>query len=99
MTWNQAITRGHGRDARVPARAPLDGKATRLQLAGRAVSPTATADPGPTLALAVPPVARVRALVVVPAAAATRLLRPVPTAHLLRRALVVLSSHEPHPAP
>src|SRR5699024_11939391 len=98
MTWNQAITRGHGRVARVPASAPLDGMATRLQLPRRKVWPTANADPVRTLAIVVPPVARVRALVVVPAAEAPKLLRPVITADHHRRALCLMIHHEPHRA-
>ena len=93
MTCNRAITRGHGKVARVPASAPLDGMATRLQLPRRKVWPTANTDPVRTLAIVVPPVARVRAIVVVPAAEATKLLRPVLTADDLRRALGALSSH------
>lgn len=95
MTWNQAITRGSGKVARVPAGAPLDGMATRLHLPRHEVWPTANADPVRTLAIVIPPVTRVRTLVVVPAAEATKLLRPVPTADDLRRALGVVLGHEP----
>ena len=68
--------------------------ATRLPLPRWEVWPTANADPVRTLAIVVPPVARVRALVVVPAAEATKLLRPVLTTDDLRGTLGVISSHE-----
>ena len=71
------------------------GTVTRLPLPRWEVWPTANADPVRTLAIVVPPVARVRALVVVPAAEATKLLRPVLTAADLRRALGVVLGHEP----
>ena len=71
------------------------GMATRLPLPRWEVWPTANADPVRTLAIVVPPVARVRTLVVVPAAEATKLLRPVLTADDLRRALGVVLGHEP----
>ena len=76
-----------------PAGAPLDGMATRLHLPRHEVWPTANAAPVRTLAIVIPPVARVRPLVVVPAAEATKLLRPVLAADDLRRALGVISNH------
>lgn len=57
------------------------------------VRPTANADPVRTFTVMVPPVARVRTLVVVPAAETTKLLRPVLTADDLRRTLGVISNH------
>lgn len=53
------------------------------------------ANPVRTLAIVAPPVARVRALVVVPAAEATKLLGPALTADNLRCALRVVLGHEP----
>lgn len=48
------------------------------------VRPAANADPIRALAIVVPPATRVRTLMVVPAAEATKLLRPVLTADDLR---------------
>ena len=69
------------------------GMATRLPLPRREVWPTANADPVRTFAIVVPPIARVRTLVVVPAAEAPQLLSPVLAADELRRALGVISRH------